>query len=111
MMRLVKVILSLGSYTYIMLKKITLREVKKAIKLQGGWSGYIVANNVNVNHVISGWHLGAWVDTGRSAGRDFFNQIGYLKRQETSYVHYNGDAELWNGNRYVHYYEVSNASN
>lgn len=74
------------------LKKITLAEVKKAIKENGRWQGYMVGNNVNPYHVNANWHLGMW---------SVIESLENLQTQTNAFLVYL-DKELGNG---IHYYE------
>lgn len=77
------------------IKKVTLAAVKKSINQTGQWSGYMVANNVNQSHVNTGWHIGAHLSV---------KSLEELDKRINEYIYYNGDAELWRGKRYPHYY-------
>jgi hypothetical protein len=74
------------------LKKITLAEVKKAIKVNGKWEGYFAPNNVNQYHITANQHLGVFMD---------IDSLEELEKRQNAYL-FHMDQELGNG---IHYYE------
>lgn len=80
-----------------MLTRVNLWHIKREIKEHGIWYGYIVADNVNPYHVMEGWRLGAFV---------VVHDVESLRLNESAYLYYNHDAELWNHRGQFHYYEV-----
>jgi hypothetical protein len=76
------------------MKKVTLAQVKKSIKNNGRWTGYIVASKVSEYHVAGGWHLGHQIDVAF---------IEDLERAQNAYSFHNCNYELGYG---LHYYEV-----
>lgn len=79
------------------LVKITLREVKRAMIENGVWCGYIVADNVNVHHVISGFGFGLPVEV---------ETLDELYDVQQQYASYNHCPEMWRHYGRFHYYSV-----
>ena len=73
--------------------KMTIAQVKKAIRDDGTWSGLLVPNNVNSFHFEGGWHLGH---------KETFTSIDTLEKHVSDCLYYM-EREL--GNR-VAFYEI-----
>lgn len=67
------------------MKRIHKATVKKQIRENGRWQGYICTSNVNAYHVNQGWHIGMSVDV---------NSVDELNKIMKNYAWYNCNGEL-----------------
>ncbi|MEC2463746.1 hypothetical protein P9X10_02365 [Bacillus cereus] len=87
------------------LKKVTLTQVKSAVKRNGSWTGYIAPNKVSEFSVSQGFHLGAQIVVLPKDGGFFVGGQYELGKYLENFQYHNCNSEV--GTR-VAYWEVIN---
>ena len=65
-------------------QKVSIRDVRKSIKVNGKFTGFMVGNKVSPNHFFRGWNLARKVE---------LNSEDELERRINAWKYYNSNSE------------------